>query len=326
MDQKSKEIITNKTSLTTQPGGLASRGLQIANKLSEQNSKPVKQFIEEHCFTNSIGMKFRLIPAGKFIMGSPKTEEDLDHDEEQHEVTITKAFWMGVNQVTQMQYKKVMGNNPSFNQGNKVQGDSSNHPVEMVSWNEALEFCKRLSKRPKEKKAGRLYRLSTEAEWEYACRAGTKTTYSFGESSQSLGDYAWFGNNSGRKELDSDALWAKMKNNPQEYADTISSVSCATHPVGEKKPNSWGLYDMHGNVWEWCSDWYGEYPKSAVSDPSGPNEGSSRVYRGGCWILGGEFCRSALRNWSTPSIRHNNLGFRVALSSCGMPQSPEADK
>mgnify|MGYP003336280129 CR=1 FL=1 len=170
----------------------------------------VKHFIGEQYFTNSFGMKFRLIPAGTFIMGSPKTEEDLDHDEHQHEVTITKSFWMGVNPVTQMQYEKIMGTNPSYFLGSQVQGDgsnypvkiksfspclhpnvqgdSSNHPVEMVSWDNSVEFCELLSQLPEEKKAGRVYRLPTEAEWEYACRAGTTTTYSFGESSDLLGD------------------------------------------------------------------------------------------------------------------------------------------
>jgi formylglycine-generating enzyme required for sulfatase activity len=219
-----------------------------------------------------------------------------------------------------------MGTNPSFFQGSEIQGDSSNHPVEQVSWDDAAEFCKRLSDLPEEKKAGRLYRLPTETEWEYACRAGTATTYSFGESSQSLGDYAWFGNNSGSKELDSDALWAKMKYNQDEYFDTLSSAGCVTHPVGEKKPNAWGLYDMHGNVFEWCSDWYGEYPKSAVSDSSGPNECSDRVFRGGSWEDVAACCRSAHRNGFDPSSSFNVLGFRVALSFSGIPQSQEADR
>jgi formylglycine-generating enzyme required for sulfatase activity len=136
------------------------------------------------------------------------------------------------------------------------------------------------------------YRLPTEAEWEYACRAGSKSAYSFGESSKSLGDYAWFGGNSNGQ----------------------------THPVGEKKANAWGLYDMHGNVWEWCSDWYGDYPKGAVSDPVGIREGSYRVLRGGCWSNEAANCRSANRVRITPDDRNDYLGFRLALSSSGIPK------
>jgi formylglycine-generating enzyme required for sulfatase activity len=167
------------------------------------------------------------------------------------------------------------------------------YPVEQVSWEDAVEFCKKLSDLPEEKKAGRKYRLPTEAEWEYACRAGSKAAYSFGENSKTLGDYSWFGGNSG----------------PQP------------HPVGEKKANAWGLYDMHGNVWEWCSDWYDEYPKGAVSDPSGPSEGSFRVFRGGGWSAGAAYCRSAGRSGGVPSFRFSgDGGFRVALSSSGIPR------
>jgi formylglycine-generating enzyme required for sulfatase activity len=166
------------------------------------------------------------------------------------------------------------------------------YPVEQVSWEDAVEFCKKLSDLPEEKAAGRVYRLPTEAEWEYACRAGSKTAYSFGESSESLGDYTYFqGNSNGQ-----------------------------THPVGEKKANAWGLHDMHGNVWEWCSDWYGEYPKGAVSDPVGPREGSCRVLRGGSWYGGAALCRSAYRYWLIPSYRLDDFGFRVALSPSGIPK------
>lgn len=293
MDQKGNEIITNKTSLTTQPGSLASRGLQIANKLAEQNAKTVKQFIDEQYFTNSLGMKFRLIPAGTFIMGSPKTEEDRKDNEVQHEVTISKAFWMGVYQVTQMQYEKVMGTNPSLFQGNEIRGSSSNHPVELVSWKDAVEFCMKLADLAEEKAACREYRLPTEAEWEYACRAGSTTVFSFGDDSQSLGEYAWFEDNSNNQ----------------------------THPVGEKKANAWGLCDMHGNVWEWCSDWYHDYLEGAVCDPVGPRKGSYRegrtyfrVGRGGSYYRDAARGRSAFRIRCPPTVRSSGHGFRVALS------------
>jgi formylglycine-generating enzyme required for sulfatase activity len=238
--------------------------------------------------TNSIGMKLVLIPKGTFMMGSPESEERRRKDEEtQHEVTISKDYYLGVYEVTQSEYQQVMNKNPSDFQGAEIKGDSGPHPVDQVSWSDAVEFCKRLSELPEEKKAGRVYRLPTEAEWEYACRAGSTTAYSFGESSQSLGDYAWFSNNSDDR----------------------------THPVGQKKPNAWGLYDMHGNVFEWCSDWYAEYPKGAVSDPAGPKVSSDRVYRGGCWYYGVAVCRSAHRRRFDPSLRVILYGFRVALSS-----------
>jgi formylglycine-generating enzyme required for sulfatase activity len=243
--------------------------------------------------TNSIGMKLVLVPKGTFMMGSPESEQGRNENENQHEVTISKDYYLGVYEVTQAEYQQVMTTNPSYFQGEKIKGDSSPHPVEQVSWNDAVEFCKRLSGLPEEKKAGRVYRLPTEAEWEYACRAGSTTAYSFGESSQSLGDYAWFNGNG----------------------------NFPTHPVGQKKPNAWGLYDVHGNVFEWCSDRLGEYPKGAVSDPAGPEEGSPRVIRGGCWYNGAAGCRSASRNREDPSGRAFALGLRVALSSqSGIPK------
>jgi len=248
--------------------------------------------------TNSIGMKLVLIPKGTFMMGSPESEEERQKDRTQHEVTISKDYYLGVYEVTQAQYEKVIGKNPSHFQGAIVGNENADLPVENVSWDDAVEFCKKLSDLPEEKKAGRVYRLPTEAEWEFACRAGSTTAYSFGASSKSLDDYAWNVGNSGDQ----------------------------THPVGEKKANAWGLYDMHGNVWEWCSDWYGQYPKGAVSDPAGPKEGSSRVYRGGCWDYEAAICRSAYRYWYTPVVRNSHFGFRLALSSSGIPKSPEADK
>ena len=236
--------------------------------------------------TNSIGMKLVLIPKGTFMMGSPESEKGRNENETQYEVTISKDYYLGVHEVTQAQYEKVIGKNPSHFQGEKIQGSSSNHPVEKVSWEDAVEFCKKLSDLPEEKKAGRVYRLPTEAEWEYVCRAGGKSAYSFGESSKSLGDYAWFNENSNRQ----------------------------THPVGEKKANARGLYDMQGNVWEWCSDWYDEYPKGTVSDPTGPKGGSLRVGRGGSWDFVAALCRSAFRGRVVPSYRSSDFGFRVALS------------
>ena len=220
---------------------------------------------------NSIGMRFVPISTGTFTMGEGKTA---------HKVTLTQAFHLGQHEVTQEQYEKEMGTNTSNFKGPQ-------NPVEQVSWDDAVEFCRKLSELPAEKKAGYVYRLPTEAEWEYACRAGTKTTYSFGDSDSGLGEYAWYDKNSGN----------------------------TTHPVGGKKPNPWGLYDMRGNVWEWCQDWYGDYPSGSVTDPTGSASGSIRVNRGGGWFLNSDVCRSAFRGRSAPGHRFNLLGFRVLRSS-----------
>jgi formylglycine-generating enzyme required for sulfatase activity len=235
--------------------------------------------------TNSVGMEFRLIQSGTFKMGSPTSEGERYSDETQHEVTLSRPYYLGVYEVTQEQYEKVMAANPSGFKG-------SRHPVDMVSWEDAQEFIRRLNAMTAEQSAGRKYRLPTEAEWEYACRAGSKTAYSFGDDPSAWGKYGWIGDNS----------------------------AAQTHQVGEKQPNPWGLYDMHGNVLEFCEDWYGDYPAGAVIDPTGPNEGSFRVSRGGSWFNRAARCRSAFRNWYPPSNRLDSLGFRVVLSPAGIPQ------
>ncbi|NBW87127.1 MAG: formylglycine-generating enzyme family protein [Planctomycetia bacterium] len=201
---------------------------------------------------------------------------------------LTKPFYLGVTEVTNAQWKAVMGEVPSMWQ-------DADRPVEEVSWNDAVAFCRKLSELPEERAAGREYRLPTEAEWEYACRAGSKTAYSFGDDEGSLGEHGWFDGNSDGQ----------------------------THPVARKKPNAWGLHDMHGNVWEWCSDWYGEYPAGATTDPAGPAGGSDRVFRGGGWSDTAGDCRSALRGRRDPEDRYYFLGFRLALSPSGA-QPPEA--
>ncbi|MEY4565224.1 MAG: Serine/threonine-protein kinase PrkC, partial [Planctomycetota bacterium] len=175
--------------------------------------------------TNSIGMKFRLIKPGTFRMGSPESESGRRGHEHHHQVTLTRPYYLGVYPVTQEEYERVMGSNPSYFKGKR-------HPVENVSWEDAMAFLSKLNTLASEKSLGGSYRLPTEAEWEYACRAGTTTAYSFGDSESELEKYGWYDENSGY----------------------------TTHPVGEKLPNGWGLYDMHGNVWEWCADWYGAYP------------------------------------------------------------------
>jgi formylglycine-generating enzyme required for sulfatase activity len=166
---------------------------------------------------------------------------------------------------------------------------------------------------PAEAKAGRVYRLPTEAEWEFACRAGTTTDFSFGDDGNQVGDYGWFRNNSGRVELDADSL---LECDEDKDVMQLLENGCQTHPVGHKRPNAWGLFDMYGNVREWCSDWYGAYPEEpdAVFDPEGPTEGSFRVSRGGCWFEQGKWCRSASRHWNTPSSRTAGLGLRLIFT------------
>jgi formylglycine-generating enzyme required for sulfatase activity len=218
--------------------------------------------------SNSLGMAFKPLPGGTFMMG--------DDDETPHQVTLTQPFELGVYEVTQEQYEAVMGTNPSRFKG-------SQNPVEQVSWDEAVEFCQRLSELPADKSEGYTYRLPREAEWEYACRAGTTTEYSFGDGDGLLRDYAWYEDNS-----------TKM-----------------TRSVGQKRPNQWGLYDMHGNVWEWCQDWYGDFQNGIAIDPTGPASNDSRVLRGGSFLY-------------YPSLDglSNLPGVRSALRWCNLPGNP----
>jgi len=222
---------------------------------------------------NSVGMVLVPIPAGEFQMGSPESEAGRQGDETQHLVRITKAYYLGAYEVTQEQYEKVMGKNLSHSKGDTK-------PVENVSWNDAIEFCRKLSK-----EEGVEYRLPTEAEWEYACRAGTTTGYSFGDNVSQLGEYAWYRNNSDN----------------------------TTHAVGEKLPNAWGLYDMHGNVGEWCQDWSGDYGnEKVVIDPTGAASGKYRVCRGGAFAVQPKFVRSADRVSFQPGRSVPFFGFRLA--------------
>lgn len=221
------------------------------------------------------------INPGTFVMGSPVSEADRYSGEVLHTVTLTQGFWMSDHETTQAEYQLVMGSNPSA-----WKGHGENLPVETVSWNDAVAYCQKLTER--ERAAGRItaqqaYRLPTEAEWEYAARAGT-TGPRYGE----LDAIGWHNGNSGSE----------------------------IHPVKQKAANAWGLYDMMGNVDEWCGDWYGDYPTGSVTDPSGPNSGSFRVHRGGSWFSDARFARSAFRyGWYDPGVRYYNLGFRPVLSS-----------
>lgn len=228
-------------------------------------------------YTNSIGMEFMLIPAGEFNMGSPSSEQGRANNEGPlHTINIENAYYLGKYEVTQKQWREIMGNNPS-----RFMGD--NLPVEKVSWDDVQEFIIKLN----QKEGTDKYRLPSEAEWEYAARAGTTTRFSFGDNESKLGEYAWYYSNSGSK----------------------------THPVGQKKSNSWGLYDMHGNVWEWTQDWYHSDYDGAPTDGSvwESVEDFSRVCRGGGWNYLGRSCRSARRVSShTPGVCGGvGVGFRL---------------
>ena len=232
-------------------------------------------------YRNSLGMEFVLIPAGEFLMGSPEDEEGRSGGEGPvHRVRITRPFYLGVTPVAQSQYEQVMGSNPSYFKG-------PNRPVETVSWNDAQAFVRKLSEA--EGVPVGMYRLPTEAEWEYACRAGSETAYYSGNHRSDLQRIAWYVENSDKE----------------------------THDVAQLLPNGFGLYDMSGNVYEWCQDWYdnGYYAKSPEVDPPGPHSGGSRVLRGGSWNCLARYCRSALRDYRfDPTITSNDYGFRVAVS------------
>jgi formylglycine-generating enzyme required for sulfatase activity len=256
---------------------------------------PVEAQDGDKVITNSIGMKLTLIPAGKFMMGSPATEDERDPEELQHEVAITKPFYMGVYEVTQGQYEKVMNKNTSFfRQG-------ADFPVDQVRWTEALEYCRQLSALPEERKTQRKYRLPTEAEWEYACRAGTTTVFHFGNSLSS-------------KEANFKGTFPFGKAAKDVFLQK-------TVKVGSYAPNAWGLYDMHGNVAEWCSDWYDPeyYKTSPKENPKGPAKGvldtnyNSFFYviRGGCWMDEGRGCRAAYRSRLQPTEAYRWVGMRV---------------
>jgi formylglycine-generating enzyme required for sulfatase activity len=267
---------------TTSSGGLIRRmdqRLELVNRLmgeiqAKQTSLSNTKTLEVP-LGGGVMMLMKWCPPGSFLMGSPQDEEGHRDREKQVQVTLSQGFWMGQTQVTQAQWQAVMGNNPSY-----FKGESG--PVERVSWYDAQEFISKLNASlvlPD----GMQMALPTEAQWEYACRAGETGPY----SGDTLDEVAWYDENSGEQ----------------------------THPVGEKKPNAWGLHDMQGNVWEWCSDWYTSYLAGGV-DPKGPASGSVRVVRGGGWGVVAYYCRVAYRNGDVPTLSvSSSLGFRVVRSS-----------
>jgi formylglycine-generating enzyme len=247
-------------------------GRKREEERQELITKRIKPLIEKkENFVTDNKLEMIWVKPGAFMMDSPVSEAMPDKDDIQHKVYLTKGFYLGKHEVTQAQWEQVTGNNPS-------NFKAADRPVENVSWNDVVEFCKKLTEN--EKKAGRVpqgmsYQLPTEAQWEYACRAGTTTMYSWGDSiSSSNANY--YGNED------------------------------ATTPVGKYPANPWGFHDMHGNAWEWCTDWYTDYLSGPVTDPIGPVSGSLRVNRGGSWNYVGRYLRSALRGCNTPSGHHIN--------------------
>jgi len=278
---------------------LVNKGKKIRILLENLSDEDV-QYVQEHrkgntdeippgekmtLTVNGVDYTFCWCPAGCFLMGSPETEENHQVGEKQQEVTLSHGFWMLETEVTQEMWKSLMAKNPSFYKGDNL-------PVEKVSWNDCQEFVEKLNQETGIP-AGFKVSLPTEAQWEYACRAGTETPFSFG--SQLNGDKA---NCDGR----------------YPYGTETSGPCLArTAVVKSYDPNEWGLYDMYGNVREWCSGWYGEYQNDKVTDPAGPENGTFRVERGGGWFDTPSYCRSASRIKHNPAIRNDFLGFRLAL-------------
>jgi len=222
-----------------------------------------------------VTMTFIRIPAGSFMMGD---DSGSAYEKPAHRVRLTKAFYMGTHEVTQQQWKAVMGRNPCYFKNWK-------DPVYDISWNDCQDFVVKLNENFAD--AGQQFGLPTEAQWEYACRAGSTTRYSFGDDEASLSEHAWFAGNSAPD----------------------------THPVGQRKPNAWGLYDVHGNVYEWCQDWYHDsyYKDSPRDDPTGPVSGFGRTIRGGCWACRSEDCRSTWRESAGPDSRGPHIGLRIVM-------------
>ena len=246
-----------------------------AREAEQRRAQEAERQREANELVNTIGMEFVRIEVGTFRMGAPARRAGRSDDRSRYTIHISQPFYLGKYEVTQGQWRAVLGDNPSHFTDC---GDTC--PVENVSWEDAQAFIEELNLR----EGIRVYRLPTEAEWEYATRAGTRTVYSFGNTKSQLRAYGWYRDNSDN----------------------------TTHPVRGKRPNGWGLYDLHGNVWEWVADWYGDYPSGRVTDPQGPSSGTHRVIRGGGWRYNARDCRTASRGIGMPGFRSSYVGFRLA--------------
>ncbi|MEB3190581.1 MAG: SUMF1/EgtB/PvdO family nonheme iron enzyme [Snowella sp.] len=298
-----------------QPGlnstvSLPSESIQTSSPKSPNSSSSPSLQVLTQTLSGNIKLEMVKIPAGSFTMGSPDTDDMAYGDEKpQHRVNL-QEFYLGKYPVTQEQYQAVMGSNPSYFENNPK------NPVEQVSWDDAQEFCKKLNQL-----TGKEFRLPTEAEWEYACRAGTQTRYYFGDDQSVLKEYAWYGDNSGDSLLNTVKIWDADPNGDNYYKKLMDN-NCKTHPVGKKKPNNWGLYDMSGNVWEWCEDpWHDSYankPDNIKNDGNiiwSSSDELLRVLRGGSWDYNSRDCRSANRFRYDADVRIFNFGFRLAVSA-----------
>jgi formylglycine-generating enzyme required for sulfatase activity len=276
------EYLLDSTGLT---GFSAAQVRNIQEAWARRLGRAVEETVE---IGDGVKMTFGLVPPGKFLMGLPADEEGYSGDERLHEVTLTEPFYLAKTEVTQAQYKALTGENPSHFRG-------ADKPVEQVSWEEARKYAEELTKTRKD---NHVYRLPTEAEWEYACRGGRSSSQPFG-----IGD--------GRSLSSRQANFKGDK--PYGGADKGPDLK-STCAVGSYSANALGLLDMHGNVMEWCADWDGSYPSGAVTDPTGPAEGSTRVSRGGSWGTFAVNCRAACRIGIGPSILSMDVGFRLARS------------
>jgi formylglycine-generating enzyme required for sulfatase activity/energy-coupling factor transporter ATP-binding protein EcfA2 len=287
----------------------------IGDYLSNQQEAFVRQslYLYKPWLSPEFVIETIAIPSGKFKMESP-AGQGYSTEKPEHDVSVA-AFHLGKYPVTQEQWRAValspkverdLNPTPAYARGDRL-------PVEQVSWHEAREFCARLSQLK-----GETYRLPSEAEWEYACRAGQPTAYCFGDDASQLDEYGWYGNNSGNRPLDAARLWQETNQDANQYNSRLNANGNRTHPVGEKKPNAWGLYDMHGNVWEWCEDeWHDTY-EGAPDDGSAWTSGSDsepRLLRGGSWLSLADVCRSAYRIRFDADYRDSLIGFRVVRVS-----------